>query len=371
MSRKVLEKAHNLLLRRKFSEAVALLESGKNPEIYRESFSYYMTAGLACLYLGDTGSADVYFDHARRIRMTDPNLLNAQAVLFLRRGNTDRAVEYYLDVLQYDKKNKTALAAMDFVKNHNSFEEICKIVDNGEIERFYPPIGLNPDIIKRIFISVVAGVALAVVLLNSGKFLGGRKIRYPENVAGIEELYLSVDEQKNPKSKSENDKDEFRYVLSDNEILKSYEKAVNYYGDHRENAAQVEVNRILNSNASEKIKQNAKIVESYFQEPTFDSLLDNYDYATVASDPVLYLGCWVSWGGRISNALTEGDSFRCDLLVGYETMERIDGFVPLHFEKAPYPPLDAERSVRVLAKITAKEGKLALEGRAVYQPLRK
>lgn len=367
MSRTDLEKAHNLLLRRKFSEAVSLLESGNNPKIYRESFSYYMTAGLACLYLGDTGSADAYFQHARRIRTTDPTLLNAQAVLFLRRGDTDRAIQYYLDVLEYDPGNKTALDAIEFVKAHGSYKEICKIIDNGEIEKFYPPIGLNPDIIKRIFFSVIIGVVLGVVLLNSNRF-GTHKMHY--NVEGMEELYLTVDEEKNPQQKKSSG-NSYRYVLDDNEILKSYENAVNYYGDHRENASQVEVNRILNSNASDKIKQNAKIVESYFQEPTFDSLVDNYDFATVASDPVLYIGCWVSWGGRISNAKTEGGSFQCDLLVGYETMERIDGFVPLHFEKAPYPALDTERPVRVLAKITTKDGKLALEGRAVYQPLKK
>lgn len=370
MSRTDLEKAHSFLLRRKFSKAISLLESGSNPKIYRESFSYYMTAGLACLYLGDTGSANVYFQHARHIRTTDPTLLNAQAVLFLRRGDTDRAIQYYLDVLEYDPGNKTALAAMEFVKSHGSYEEICKIIDNGEIERFYPSIGVNPEVVKRVAFSAVAGIILAVVLLNSGKIIGAScKVHYSENVAGLEELYLTVDEEKNPQAK-DGAKDA-KYVLTESEILKSYEKAVNYYGDHRENAAQVEVNRILNSNASDAIKQNSRTVESYFQEPTFDSLTDNYDYAAVAKDPALYLGCWVSWGGRISNALSEGDSFRCDMLVGYETMERIDGIVPLHFEKAPYPPLDAERAVRVLAKITEKDGRIVLEGRAVYQPLKK
>lgn len=368
MSRTDLEKAHSLLLRRRFAETVSLLESGNNPKIYRESFSYYMTAGLACLYLGDTGSADAYFQHARHIRTTDPSLLNAQAVLFLRRGDTDRAIQYYLDVLEYDPKNKTALAAMEFVKAHGSYEEICKIIDNGEIEKFYPPIGINPEIVKRAAFSVLAGVILAVVLLNSNKITSSHRLRFSDNVEGLEQLYLTVDEQKNPQAKDSSGS-AYRYVLSDGEILKSYERAVNFYADHRENASQVEINRLLNSNASEAIKNNARIVQSYFQEPTFDSLTDNYDYATVAGDSVLYLGCWVSWGGRISNAVTEGGSFRCDLLVGYENMERIDGFVPLYFEKAPYPPLDGGRPVNVLAKITEKDGKIVLEGRAVYQPL--
>ena len=59
------------------------------------------------------------------------------------------------------------------------------------------------------------------------------------------------------------------------------------------------------------------------------------------------------------------------MLVGYESMERIDGFVPLIFDDAPYPAIDGERPVRVLAKIENQDGKLVLRGRAVYQPLMK
>ena len=62
-----LEKAHSLLQRRKFSHVISLLESGRNPEFYRESFDYFLTAGIACLYLGDIGNAGVYFQRARHI----------------------------------------------------------------------------------------------------------------------------------------------------------------------------------------------------------------------------------------------------------------------------------------------------------------
>ena len=150
MSHTVLEKAHSLLQRRKFSYVISLLESGNNPEIYRESFDYFITAGIACLYLGDTGSAGAYFQHARHIRMTDPTLLCCQAVLFLRRGDIDKAISYYVDVLDYDPNNKLALEAMDFIRTHGTYEEVCKAVDSGDIERFYPALGINPDFIKRI-----------------------------------------------------------------------------------------------------------------------------------------------------------------------------------------------------------------------------
>ena len=116
------------------------------------------------------------------------------------------------------------------------------------------------------------------------------------------------------------------------------------------------------------------MISTYFKEPSFDSLNDNDDnieYSQVAKEPELYLGCTVSWSGRISNAVSEGRSFRCDLLVGYENMERVEGFVPLFFEEAPYPAIDGERPVRVLAKIKVENGKILLDGRAVYQPVKR
>ena len=53
MARTPLEMAHVLLRQRKFSHVISILESGKNPEIYHESFDYFLIAGIACLYLGE------------------------------------------------------------------------------------------------------------------------------------------------------------------------------------------------------------------------------------------------------------------------------------------------------------------------------
>lgn len=376
MSHSPLEKAHSLLQRRKFSHVISLLESGNNPEFYRESFDYFLTAGIACLYLGDTGTASAYFQRARHIRMTDPTLLCAQAVIFLMRGYTDKAINYYVDVLDYDPDNKVALAAMEFIRTHGSYEEVCKAVDAGEIKRFYPPLGVNPDLIKRIALSALAGLVLAFLILNFGNFSrAARGIRLPSSSgrADLSSLFLSVDEMGNA-HKQDLSGGVCKYILTDSQIKKSYDLAMSNFQNYRENASQVEINRLLNSNASDSIKAKANMISTYFKEPTFDSLSDyndNVEYLDVAKEPELYLGCTVAWSGRVSNAVTENGSYRCDLLVGYENMERVDGFVPLFFETAPYPAIDGERPVKVLAKIEVENGKILLRGRAVYQPVKR
>ncbi|MBQ9207186.1 MAG: hypothetical protein IJ158_10825 [Treponema sp.] len=375
MSRGTLERAHSLLQRRKFSHVISLLESGENPEIYRESFDYFITAGIACLYLGDTGSAGAYFQRARRIRLTDSTLLCAQAVLFLRRGDTARAIEYYVDVLDAEPDNKIALSAMEFIRTRGTYDEVNRAIDSGEIEKFYPPLGPNPDVIKRIFFSALAGIILALLIFNIGKFFSGIQnfhISSSKERPDLSGLFLTVDDLKNSQ-KNKSSAGTYTYFLSDDEIKKSYGLVKKYSTDYKENAARVEINRLLLSNADESTKANLRILLTHFGEHTFDSLSDTDDniaYRDVAKEPDLYLGCIVSWSGRVSNGMSEGNSYRCDLLVGYEKMERVEGFVPLFFEEAPYPAIDVERAVTVLGKIEVENGKILLKGRAIYQPIK-
>ena len=114
MKTDVLTKAKRLLNARRFPEVIALLE----PLLidYRDSFSFYYTLGTACLYVGDIGGAELYYKKARNLKLTDTALINAQAVLFLRRGDVQKAVEYYLEVQEYDSGEPTAKKALDFIK---------------------------------------------------------------------------------------------------------------------------------------------------------------------------------------------------------------------------------------------------------------
>ena len=45
--------------------------------------------------------------------------------------------------------------------------------------------------------------------------------------------------------------------------------------------------------------------------------------------------------------------------------------IPVHFEESPYPELDGERPVHILGKIKSENGNLMLEGKAVYQEIKK
>ena len=145
--------------RRRFATAIKRLEAKK--EIYEENFEYYVTLGIACLYVGDIGASSSYFQLARRIKLTDTRLLLGQAAIFLRRGDTARALQYYLEIKENDPLNKTADEAMEFIRVHGNYDTICRWVDTGKIEQFYPPLGSNPD---KVAIFAAAGAAFVLIL---------------------------------------------------------------------------------------------------------------------------------------------------------------------------------------------------------------
>lgn len=361
MARDAIESAKLFMRRRQFDKAINVLEG--RARYYEENSLYYVLLGTAYLYAGDTGSATVNYSAARRLSLTDSNLLLGQAAIFLRRGDTDRAVNYYIEILNNDPSNKTALRAMEFIRTRGDFTTICRWTDNGKIESFYPPLGMNPSkILAFIFplLACIMGCFLAVKMVDFNS--PGRG-----NRADLSDLMLTLEERA---SSQETDLSSgaYNYLLTSKEIASSYDKAQRYFQDYRDNLSQIEINRILNSNASVQIKTKARTLMGYLEEPSFDTIKDSPSFQQVEKETPLYLDCWVSWSGRISNVNSASGSYSCDFLVGYESMERVDGIVRLRF--AVPPDIVLEKPVTVLARISSEGGKLLLEGRSVYQSVK-
>lgn len=362
MAKDALSLAWQDMKRRHFATAIKRLEA--KADIYEDNFEYYLTLGIACLYVGDIGASSSYFQRARKIRLTETRLLLGQAAIFLRRGDTARALQYYLEIKENDPLNKTAEEAMEFIRVHGNYDTICRWVDTGKIEQFYPPLGRNPD---KIAIVTIAGTAFLLgCLLTFIFFPKGQQYTGPR--ADLTRLELSADEKSDAKEKNLSTQS-YKFVLSNKEINKRYNNALQYFQAHRDNAAQIEVNTILNSDASVAVKKKARLLMGYFEIPDFDSITDVPSCVDVAADPLVYLDCWVNWGGKISNAAVYDDgSYSCDLLVGDESLARYEGTVRVHFDAEPV--VDVSKPVKILGKIVLEDGMISLKGRAVYQSVK-
>ena len=341
-----IDQALYLMRCRDFAAAIQVLNESR--QAYEGSFDYNYTLGLAFLYVGDTGSAAQCFDEARSIKINDVNLLLAQAAIYLRRGNTERAVQYYLDVLDLEPQNKAAKRSLEFVREHGDYEEICRWVDDGRIERHYPPLGFNPKKARGIFFALCLGALCGFLAVRFWPRDFSKSQR-----ADLSSLVISADDSANARG-----------------VKKAYNKALEFFEERRDNAAQRELNRVLNSQASLGLKQKARSLMSYFEAPGFDSLKDNFSYEEVAADTGLYLDCYVDWSGRASNLVQGENSLSFDLLVGYEDLKDLKGVVRADFDFLPSGGLDVEKPVRVLGKIGLDGNKIVLKGRSIYQSVK-
>lgn len=352
-----LDKAKGFLKRRQFTNVITVLDNPRSHELYRDVFDYYLYLGHAYLYIGDIGNASLYYQKARHIKLTDSNLLLGQAAIFLRRGETDRALKYYIDIYDKDPENEVVRRAMEFIKKGPDFQTICKQADTGELEQFYPPLGVNPNFVAKLVFSGILGILLAFGILtlfeksvDNGFYVDGPR-------ADLSSLALN-----SGSSLNEN---------GDFSVEESYSLAMQYFQDYRDNACQVEINKILNSNADSGIKNKAVQLANLLDDKniSFDNLPDNYDAATVQKNPDLYKNCFVSWSGRYANGSFDSNgNFSCDLLVGYEDQKKVEEIVCLQFDGNPN--LIEDRSIVVLGKLENRENKLFIRVKSYHQPLR-
>jgi tetratricopeptide (TPR) repeat protein len=364
MKDSLLLKATRLLGARQYTKVIRLLE----PEIvnYHDSFRYFHLLSLACLYSADYGGALTYLRKAREMRMRDPDILNGLAALFVKRGESTRAIEYYLDVLDVAPTNKIAKKALRILKTNGSKEALSKWLEKGKLSTLFPPLPLNYITVIRvvILVCIVLGSILSFYLVNHGdiSFFPFRK----DLREGTAVIVLEKIERQTPVQVGGT----FRYILSSSEVISIYDRALSLFQSWRDEAAKVELNKILLSNASDAIKNKAMILYDFLRVPGFDTLHDRYTWAEVSEDPEIFNNVYVIFRGLSANLRYEDKNTYFDLLVGYDTKTVLQGILPVLFKEAV--SLDPAMVVEILGKLIViknEEGKnvIYLEGLAIHQ----
>ncbi|MDR3276604.1 MAG: tetratricopeptide repeat protein [Treponema sp.] len=359
-----LTRAVRLIRRGKAQDAVHKLEVEVTR--YRDSFVYLYIVGQACLRAGDFGGAFTYFNRARSFKMRDPRSLLGLAALYLRRMDTGKAVELYLEVQELDQGNRAAKKALGIIRRHSGADDFSLWVSSNKLARLFPPLPHLPPSLRSVLITVAA--ALLALLIGAGILLRARGVElFPgksprEGLAGT---LLEGAERHTPVQVDGS----FRYILTNNQVLDLYDGARELFDAYRDEKAKVSLNKILESNASEAVKNKARLLISYMVVPGFDSLKDRFSYAEVAAEPVLYRDCYLIWRGRAANIIHDETSTAFNLLVGYDTGNTLEGVVPVVFNFAV--PLNPDRPLEVLGRLVPVVSStgidIRLEGVAVHQ----
>ena len=340
----VLAKAVRLARKKNYDAAIKTLEAAADR--YYGRFTFYYILGVSYLYSKIFGVALRYLNLAIEQKLRDTNTLLGLAALYLNHGDTDKAVNLYLEVQAIDGANKIARKALAIIRRHPGPENISTWIDSGRLHKLFPPFP-RADISPRSIVAVIAG-CLAGLALLFGVAVKTDFIPLPL-VKGQREVPSEFEMAKEERETPVQTGGSYRYVLTRNQVLDEYNDARKLFTEFRDDAARVKLNRILESNASEPVKNRARILISYMEVPGFDTLKDRFSYAEVIKDPFIYRDCHVIWRGMASNLAVEQNHTSFYFLVGYDTRRTMEGIVRVDYNFAI--SVNPEKPVEILGSI--------------------
>lgn len=362
MSRTALDRAERLFASGRHAEVVALLEP--QVPVYRDSSRFYYILGASCLRSGDAGGASAYLKRAEQLDPADRDIELVLAALCVRKGETDKAIEAYLRILDERPGDRMARRALSLLRTDGSPEKIAALVSSGKIARLYPGGGTKRKVlclIGALLALCLLAATMPLVLRSFSSISLGRKPR-PEVAA----ITLNDYEKAAPVTTGGT----FKYALTEAEAISSFERAKSYFQAYRDNAALIEINRLVASNASAAIKQKAKSLKAFVGAPDFRTIRDAPGFADIGRDSGLYDGCSVVWKGMAANVRQgqggdmSGSSIAFDFLVGYQDKKRLEGIIPSSIAQGPVP---VDRSLEILAIVRSGDGKARLECVAIHE----
>jgi tetratricopeptide (TPR) repeat protein len=359
----ILSKAARLARSRKYDEALKTLKAEEDR--YYGSFKYYYIYGLISLYAGVYVDALSSFKQARQQKMKDPNTMLALAALYLKRMDTVQAVDYYLDVQEIDAGNRIAKKALAVIRKNSDTEALSDWLTPERLTKLFPPIPFPGITFKMVVASVLIFAAAFFIVSTVLVKLSVFKNPFAGPVRPAAEFVLSGQERKAPVETGGS----YMYILTRDQATGLYDKALSLFTTYHDEKAKIELNRILESNASEGIKNKAQLLKNFMEIPGFDNFkrADNVSYSEIKQEPVLYRDVHVIWRGMATNVQLTDEFTSFDFLVGYDTRRTLEGIVPVVF----YSPvaINTERPLEVLGKVTftGSNFEIRLEGVAIHQ----
>jgi len=357
MKRTALDGAERLFASGRFAELISLLEP--QVPVYRESQRFYYLLGSACLRSGDPGGAAAYLKRAEQLSPHNPDTMFALAALSVRRGESEKAIEYYFRILEDRPGDRRVCACLAILRRDGGPEGLARLIETGRIERLYPGRRALPRSIfpAALVLAAVLGIYFAWPLGQSLLDTLSRPRTARPEVAAVA---LTKAERSSPVQSGGS----FRYALTDKQALDAFEKAKDYFQAYRDNAALIEINRLLGSNASPAIKEKARSLRGFVGKPDFRTVRDAPGYAEARKDPALYDGCSVVWKGMAANVRASPSSVAFDFLVGYQDKKRLEGLVSARTSGFEVP---VDRPLEILATLRALEGDFSMDCAAIHE----
>ena len=351
MGGKEFVRAKRLFQRKKYSDVIRILE----PQVFRfrENTDFYFLLGASCFYSGDIAGAGTYLKRVLDLKKEDITAMLYMAVIYIRQHKNQDAIETWLLVLDSDPKNRYALRGLELLKKGSNDQQIITdSIGTNKVSNYLPKhISYVPVITLGI---VVLFLIVPVVLILTENLSFFAKTPRNERIQDVftENTEIGIETEGN-----------FTYILTEKEIERLLDEANDGFNSYDDNAVQVIINRIKNSNASQSIKDKAYLLEKYLSKPDFTNFKGDFSYKDIVSEPLLYDRCYIRWKGRISNLDIQADMIYFDFLLGYQDNKVLEGIIPVRFDFAA--DLRNGDAVEIIARIETADNGLSVQGTSV------
>ena len=359
----VLNKAAVLAKKRNYEAAFKILKDEEDR--YSGSFKYYNLYGIICLHAGNYVEAHEFLNYAKQKNFKDISTLLGIAALRLKKPDTAQAVDYYLDVLEKDPKNKIAKKALDVIRKQSDPDALSAWMTPDNLAKLFPPIPAK--VINQRTVAASLCALMLAAILTFGILIAVKALPNPFNRRS-ERLVPEYALSRQDRNESLQESSYNRFVLTEiSQAIDLYDRALSLFTNYRDEAAKINLNLLIESNAPQLYKNKARLLLENMEAPGFDTFKhdDNPSYSDVLSEPVIYRNVYVIWKGMATNIETEKGT-RFDLMVGYDTRITLEGIVSVVFDKPV--AVNAERPIEVLGKIVVSSvSDFSIEGAAVHQ----
>ncbi len=299
-----------------YPKVIRLLE----PDVfsYRENDRYYYLLGSSCLFTGDYSGANSYLRRSLQINPVNTDTMLSLAVIHLKRGSSKEAIQIWLDVLDKHPENRFAKRGLNLLKKSGVPDGFSDQFIKKNMNSLIPGRGMV--LLNRIF-RIFLVILLAFLIISALSFLSYKSYFYIKNKnSQIPEITL----KNTDKIVSTGN---FELDLSEKEIIRSFDRARESFIDNNTNETQIEINRIINSNASEGVKDKTRLLESYLEKPDFRYFKNTISYREVVEKPFLFNNCYIKWKGKITNIKVMEKNLEFDFLIGYEDGRILEGII--------------------------------------------
>ncbi len=273
----------------------------------------------------------------------ETDVLNALAWLGLQDGNTEESINYLLDAIYIDKNNLQLKKNLEDLKNLKDprvffrmsrsrdflFTNLPRETAVEKIERDLNNVLKSPLARTAVILASVIFLCLIIYRNYPGIVNLFEEYRFKKGLGQgrvthvtIQDINKIIDERKL-----------YNIKLSEQDIKKKFDLLNNYMEEKKRNQAMMLINELLNSNASDYVKERVLVLKEVMPDIDINKIDYQPSVQEVTRIPFLYQDVYVRWYGTVANLEhKERRETVFDLLINFIDNAVVEGIAESHFQ---------------------------------------